>query len=325
LSGLPLTRLGLALIAAGDEPGGSKAIARSLGSKLYRGSGDRFGYGLIIGQQAEQLQLLLRAGRLGDTDQPKLLALAREANAQRWLSTHDQIALLRLAAATTASGGSSFDLGIDGPGLSEQLLAQRAVSRDLDAEQLRFGIRFSPQAQAPVYLLDERVGVPRQAPAPSSESVDIQRRYFSLDGKPWSGGRLREGEGVMVLLVASAATEVPDALVVDLLPGGLELENPGLMDESLRSELVIEGRSIEERLSYRPVQFEEFRDDRYVAAVNLGRGNTVELLYVARAVSPGDYRVPPPQIEDMYRPQLRAIGSSPISRLVVTSATGESP
>ncbi len=325
LSGLPLTRLGLALIAAGDEPTGTRAIERSLEKQLYRGQGDRFGYGLIIGQQAEQLQLLLRADRLPDSAQPRLLDLAREANTQRWLSTHDQIALLRLAAATTARGGKTLDLQIDAPDGPEQLVEQRAVSRDFDAAALRAGVRFSPESDAPVYLLEERVGVPRSAPAVSSEGVDIRRRYFSLDGKPWSAGRLREGEGLIVLLEASAAGEVPDALVVDLLPGGLELENPNLMDEGLRSELVVDGRSIEDRLMYRPVQFEEFRDDRYVAAVNLGRGNTVELLYIARAVSPGDYRVPPPQIEDMYRPQLRAVGANPIERLQVTSASGESP
>lgn len=325
LSGLPLTRLGLALIAAGDEASGVKAIERSLENKLYQGQGDRFGYGLIIGQQAEQLQLLLRADRLPANAQPRLLELARTAHAQRWLSTHDQIALLRLAAATTARGGKTLDLRINGPGGAEHLVEQRAVSRDLDAAALRTGVRFAPEATDPVYLLEELVGVPRSAPAVSSEGVDIRRRYFSLDGKAWRGGRLREGEGLIVLLEARANTEVPDALVVDLLPGGLELENPGLMDETLRSELVVDGQSIEDRLMYRPVQYEEFRDDRYVAAVNLGRGNAVELLYIARAVSPGDYRVPPPQIEDMYRPQLRAVGANPIERLQVISASGESP
>ncbi|MCB1633063.1 MAG: alpha-2-macroglobulin family protein [Xanthomonadales bacterium] len=325
LSGLPLTRLGLALIAAGDEETGQQAIRRSLSDKLYQGQGDRFGYGLIIGQQAEQLQLLLRAGRLPDTDQERVLQVARDAQATRWLSTHDQVALLRLAAASADGGGRTLDARISGAGGDQHLVERRVISLDLAANALRQGVDLQLEADAPVYLLEERVGVPRQAPAKVDEGLSIRRRYFGLDGKPWEGSRLREGEGLIVMLEVRAAVDVPDALVVDLQPGGLELENPALMDEGLRSSLQVDGSSIEERLAYRPVQFEEFRDDRYVAAVNLSRGSSVELLYIARAVSPGQYRVPPPQAEDMYRPQLRAIGSNPLSNFEVQSADGRTP
>ena len=130
---------------------------------------------------------------------------------------------------------------------------------------------------------------------------------------------MREGDGLAVLLSVRAQSDVPDAIVVDLLPGGLELENPGLMDSTQQSELVIAGESISDRLSYRPVQFEEFRDDRYVAALNLNNGNSVELVYLVRAVSPGEFLVPPPQAEDMYRPQIRAIGKSPLTSITVES------
>jgi uncharacterized protein YfaS (alpha-2-macroglobulin family) len=35
-------------------------------------------------------------------------------------------------------------------------------------------------------------------------------------------------------------------------------------------------------------------------------------------VSPGEFAVPPPQAQDMYRPQIRAVGRSPLPRLTVT-------
>ena len=35
-----------------------------------------------------------------------------------------------------------------------------------------------------------------------------------------------------------------------------------------------------------------------------------KLFYLVRAVTPGTYTVPPPQLEDMYRPELRAIGKT---------------
>ena len=34
------------------------------------------------------------------------------------------------------------------------------------------------------------------------------------------------------------------------------------------------------------------------------------MFYLVRAVSPGTYRVPPPLIEDMYRPEIRGIGKT---------------
>ena len=67
------------------------------------------------------------------------------------------------------------------------------------------------------------------------------------------------------------------------------------------------------------VQHQEYRDDRYVAAVKLDGYGTTHLLYLARAVTPGTYRVPPPQVESMYRPAWNAVGGTP-ERLVVRGA-----
>jgi hypothetical protein len=60
--------------------------------------------------------------------------------------------------------------------------------------------------------------------------------------------------------------------------------------------------------------FEEYRDDRYVAAWSLDRGyqsrgiknNAFYVAYVMRAVTPGSYLVPAISIEDMYQPIYRA-------------------
>lgn len=37
-------------------------------------------------------------------------------------------------------------------------------------------------------------------------------------------------------------------------------------------------------------------------------GGNQQLVYLMRAVTPGRYQVPPTQVEDMYRPELRALG-----------------
>jgi alpha-2-macroglobulin len=55
----------------------------------------------------------------------------------------------------------------------------------------------------------------------------------------------------------------------------------------------------------------EYRDDRFVVALSLDDYGSSDLFYLARAVTPGDYRIPPPYIEDMYRPYRHALGTTP--------------
>ncbi|HRF84158.1 MAG TPA: hypothetical protein PLO34_07020, partial [Pseudoxanthomonas sp.] len=66
------------------------------------------------------------------------------------------------------------------------------------------------------------------------------------------------------------------------------------------------------------LRHEEYRDDRYVAALNLGQGATARLYYLVRAVTPGTYTVPPPQAEDMYQPSLRGTGAARPATIKVT-------
>ena len=67
------------------------------------------------------------------------------------------------------------------------------------------------------------------------------------------------------------------------------------------------------------MRLEEYRGDRYVAAVSLEAGGEVDLYYLVRAVSPGEYLIPATFVEDMYRPEFRAITGTPTARLKVVS------
>jgi uncharacterized protein YfaS (alpha-2-macroglobulin family) len=103
---------------------------------------------------------------------------------------------------------------------------------------------------------------------------------------------------------------MPDALLVDLLPGGLEIENFNLTDAKQWADIVVDGITITDRAQAADVRHEEFRDDRYVAALKLDKGQIAHVFYLVRAVSPGTYLVPPPLVEDMYMPAMRGIGKS---------------
>ena len=55
----------------------------------------------------------------------------------------------------------------------------------------------------------------------------------------------------------------------------------------------------------------EYRDDRFVAALDIRSQETCRVFYAVRVVSPGRFRVPAPLVEDMYRPHIRSIGVTP--------------
>ena len=111
---------------------------------------------------------------------------------------------------------------------------------------------------------------------------------------------------------------MPDALVTDLLPAGLEIENFNLGDAKQWAGVVIDGIEIANRDRASEIRHEEFRDDRYAAALKLDRYDTARLFYLVRAVTPGTYAVPPPQAEDMYRPELRGTGARTPATITVT-------
>ncbi len=87
------------------------------------------------------------------------------------------------------------------------------------------------------------------------------------------------------------------AMVVDLLPAGFELENERLEGGRSREELRWIG-------DLTKAKHEELRDDRYVAAFDLDRygRQTFRFAYLVRAVSPGEFTLPASYVEDMYQP-----------------------
>ena len=92
--------------------------------------------------------------------------------------------------------------------------------------------------------------------------------------------------------MVKATENLNDALVTDLLPAGLEIENLNLLDlsqlEGIKHRGTDTAGSQGQRLSLR---FEEFRDDRYIAALP-HTYSEVLLTYLVRAVTPGDYSNP---------------------------------
>jgi len=325
--GLSLVHLGLALSLQGDQRRGQAAMSAGFAKMDAVGTdyvwiGD---YGSPLRDAALMLALVNERGQSTPEYNARVIALGRTIdararashNGQLWLSTQEQVALARLGKALLVNSGSRLSGELAIGRSREHIPARPLFARGFSAEQLDAGVRFVPDGQPPLYASIELAGIPRQPPPPDNRVVSVERDWFEPDGTPWQPRPLKEGEVLIARLRVTAAQAMPDALVTDRLPAGLELENFNLIDGSQWADVRIGDVRITERMQATDLRHEEFRDDRYVAALNLRRGRTATVLYLVRAVTPGSYAVPAPLIEDMYRPELRGVGRVNVTSLSV--------
>ncbi|WP_422505619.1 alpha-2-macroglobulin family protein [Stenotrophomonas sp. GZD-301] len=322
LTGLSLVHLGIALSLQGDHKRGDAAIAAG----FAKNGGDRpayFGdYGSAVRDDALMIALLHERKLSKPAYDARAIDLGRALDARRnsgwmWLSTQEQVALARMGKALAANQKKlvSGELAIGGE--SETISARRMFGRSVDYATLAKGVRFTPQGEPPMFASLEVAGIPRNPPEPDSRTLGVERSWYTTDGKPWTPRALKEGEALIVRVSVTPNVDMPDALLTDLLPAGLEIENFNLGDAKQWADVVVDGLSVNDRGDAANVKHEEFRDDRYVAALKLSRGSTAKVFYLVRAVTPGTYRVPPPLVEDMYRPDLRGVGRSNPTTLTV--------
>ncbi|MCF5848575.1 alpha-2-macroglobulin family protein [Aeromonas veronii] len=300
-SGLPLLHLSLALSAMGDEQNAAKALSRALATE--RGDDYLGDYGSPLRDQALELSLL-RQHKLAAERWPDLSAKVADTLAHRqWLSTQERLALLRLA---------RFDPAVDWQAKVTSSLGSESLSGSAPLQQgapeALAASTVTNEGKGSLYVQRTLVGYPEQAPAQISKGMSVTRSWFNSDGQRFDPAKVRVGDLVVVRLNVSSESAVPDALLVEMVPAGFELENPALGNSIKLEELSIEGKPAWQSEWNDYLKHQEFRDDRYTAALDLSEGSNQQLVYLMRAVTPGRYQVPPTQVEDMYRPELRAVG-----------------
>ena len=143
-------------------------------------------------------------------------------------------------------------------------------------------------------------------PAARSDAFNIRREWFDADGQPLGKRALRVGESVLVRVHVKTAGRYPNALVVDAIPAGLEIENINLV-QGAQMRTTLAGIDPRQAMQDGRIKHVEFRDDRFVVAVRLSQ--EMNFFYRARVVTPGRFVVPPTFVEDMYRPQVYGLGS----------------
>lgn len=213
-SGLPLLQLGIALKNMGDANRSEQALTLALNTPRRDAQQWMADYGSQLRDNALMLALLEENKLKPEVQNTLLNTLSEQAFGQRWLSTQENNALF-LAARTLQDLPGSWQAQTS---LSEQALAgEKSQTRNLDADALST-LNVTNTGNLPLWLRLDVSGYPQTSPTPASNVLHIERQILGLDGNSKALDSLRSGELVLVWLEVKASQNVPDALVVDLLP-----------------------------------------------------------------------------------------------------------
>ncbi len=167
------------------------------------------------------------------------------------------------------------------------------------SEQTSLELSVKKEGKDPLYLVISSEGVLKNAPARiGNEGLKLTRRYRSADGGVLDLELLELGD---LFYAELSLTNTKDALIqnialVDRFPSGWEVENPRLGRKSAVNWL--------DRDEIWSAEHMNLRDDRVEVFGTLRRGETKKIVYALRAVTAGNFALPPAEAEAMYDPSI---------------------
>ncbi len=310
LSALPLLHLGLALHKQGDHQRGDEAIGKALAMPIAERRHYYGDYGSHVRDLGMMVHLLVKHDRHTDKASELGFRLADELRHRRWLSTQERNALFLAGLTLQGLPSKSWQVHIETDEDDFTVDGEGGFSRLFDARTIGDELMLKATQGKGLYASISVSGYLSEPPEPEENGLRIRRNYYNSDGQSLDIDQIQTGDLILVDVVLSADNRTPDALLVDLLPAGFELENQNLDTAVSLDQFRMQGESVATLQKRTSIQYQEFRDDRYVAAIDLSTYGESHIIYLLRAVTPGSYAVPSPFVEDMYRPEVRGIGET---------------
>jgi uncharacterized protein YfaS (alpha-2-macroglobulin family) len=154
----------------------------------------------------------------------------------------------------------------------------------------------STKGSGTVYYFAQSEGIPSSGQiAEEDNGLRVRRQYLTRDGKVVTELKQNDLVVVKVTLVSTNGLNINNVVVTDLLPAGLEVENPRLTEQ--RDMPWMQKPST-------PDHF-DLRDDR-INFYTTATGTEQTFYYLARAVSRGQFVVGPVSADAMYNGEYRS-------------------
>ena len=309
LSRLPLMQTGIALYHMGDSQRGKQAVQMALDMKP-EGDADWSVYGSAVRDTALSMALLLEHKIKSKNLFELMLELQDELRGREYLSTQEKFAVFKAGAMLSEQAEKEWKAKLQIGSETRTISHKGAYVFEPSLEEIQKGLEVSAVQEEQLFVSAVLTGYPKAAPKKVESGMSIKRRFYNLQGQRLEKRSFNIGEMILVRLDVSSEKRLPDALVVDLLPAGMEIENQNLEHSMQIGDIEIKGEPVWKKMQQVSIQHQEYRDDRYVCALVMHPKREYSLFYLLRAVAPGRFSVPPAMAESMYRPEIRAIGEA---------------
>ncbi len=319
---LPLMQLAVALYLNGDEKGAGQSLLAALTvTRSDRYLGD---YGSALRDAALELKVLQplldkastqgQKAELAKVTNQLLLNIHRLKQGRRYYSTQEQFALLQAGLFIRSHFSTELSADVNGKAY------QNNTSLKIASSLYEQGVTVTNTGESPLYLQNVSDGFIKDLTKFTSPvaATQFDKQLFNLDGSKLSGPMHVGQSAIMVIRVRPEQT-LDQAMIIDLLPPGLALENHAIEQGTNISDVKVDNTPLSDLLDQYYIEREEFRQDRYIATSRLYKNTSRYFAYVVSAVSEGKYQLPPVFIEDMYAPEKRLISDDPGQLVILDS------
>ena len=302
-------QIAAALGMLGDRARADRVYAAALASIAPRPVLDygRSDYGSVLRDAAALVTLASESGAPRATITGAVERVEAARGLTPYTSTQEN-AWMVLAARALAKDAQAVALDVGGE------KTQGALNRNLRPSDLQQPLKVTNDGEGTVQAVVTVSGAPIVPEPAADKGFKIERKYYTLAGKPADPTKAKQNDRFAVVLkITEPQPQFGRILVADYLPAGFEIDNPRLVSSGDTGTLAW----IED--AKEPVNA-EFRDDRFSAAFERKSGDpsVFSVAYVVRAVSPGRYVHPQAYVEDMYRPD--RFGRTATGTVEVTAA-----
>lgn len=164
-------------------------------------------------------------------------------------------------------------------------------------ELLKGDVRIEVEGDGEISYAWESVGIVKEPKAIQTDNgMKVRQRFLDRNGKLTDLKAIKQGDLLVAeVKVKSLGSDIQNAVVTDLLPAGLEIENSRLSTSATLPWLE----------KSPTVDHMDIRDDRVNFFLTV-TGDEKVLYYTVRAVTKGEFKVPSIAAEAMYDPSLNS-------------------
>ena len=229
-----------------------------------------------------------------------LSAAASDGN--RWRTTQDNaFAFLALGKIMKKQTNRNYSgtLKIDGEHFADfEATETRYTDEAWDGARIQLTVK----GEGNCYYYWSAFGIQRDSFIEEYErELQVRRRYFNKDGEGLTGTFVHGDLIVAEITVKALTANLENVVVVDMLPTGFEIENPRLESRA--------GIPWLKAQDFKP-DYIDIRDDRLIFFGTFPRQRERKFCYALRAVTQGDFTLPPITAEAMYDPTKSAVTGS---------------